>query len=235
MNIRRILFLLALAVLVCVPAIPANAQVTSAADPVASATAPPPELISSPTTFSSAHPVNLAPSLTPRSPAAASSGDRDSKFDLFLGYSFLSNNSAEFRAGDHGWNLDGTWFLNNHIGLMFDFSGHSGSNNSFGDDQDIDQYYFLFGPNIVQRFGNFSVSGHFGAGIAHQRFSYFGDGSFNSANENDFAMEVGGNLDWVGKGHFGLRIIKFDYLFSQIQGRTVNNLRVSTGLIIRFK
>jgi hypothetical protein len=231
-RLRPALFV-ALIVFVCLPAISTRAQ--SASNTETSVTLPPADLSSAPSTFSSAHPVDLVPSLSTGKPSTGSANARDTKFDIFLGYSYLSNDTAEFRAGVHGWNLNATWFLNNHIGMMADLSGHSGSNNSFGEDQDIDQYYYLFGPSFTQRIGDFAVSAHFAAGFAHQRFTYIGGPSITSAKENDFAMEAGGSFDWLGKGHWGWRIVKFDYLFSELQARSVNNVRISTGLIISFK
>jgi hypothetical protein len=229
--------LLLVLALICIPAISTQAQTNSTSD----AALPAPETTAAP--FSATHSINLLPdSLTPARKPAASHDDNGHHLEVFLGYSFLSNNIAvvdddDFRQGVHGYAASVSWFFNKNIALTADFSGHNGSQNFGGTDQDEDQYYFIFGPTIAHQIGSFRISGNFGAGVARQHYSENFSGEFSfGVKQTNFAMRAGGALDWMGKGHWGIRIVQMDYLFSEFDGTSgVNNLRVSAGIIFRCK
>jgi hypothetical protein len=231
-------------------AIPAGAQTTAgstdASVPVAAA-----DTVGTPAPASVTTNLNLFPSLVPKPPAAASSSsDSTHRFEVFAGYSFLNNNIAAANdtteGGDgptqllHGYAASVTFNLNKNFGILADFSGHNGGTNSarFGTDQDEDQYYFLFGPVVSHSFGKARISGHVTVGVAKQRFSETGEGSFGFRDTN-FAAGVGGSFDWMFSDRWGWRVLQFDYLTSIFNGDfasgRVNNVRGSTGIIVRFK
>jgi hypothetical protein len=234
-----------LSAVLAIAAIPAGAQ-TTAGNTNASVTDAP---LSTPAPASVTNNLNLMPSLAPTpaaAPAAASSNsDSFHKFDVFVGYSFLNNNIA-FTDEDgpvqlvHGYAASVTFNLTRNFGILADFSGHNGSTtNMFFDEptrQDEDQYYFLFGPSVSHSFGKARISGHVLVGLANQHLSErctecedaFGD------KEHNFAAGVGGSFDWMFTERFGWRVLQFDYLTSIFDGERVNNVRGSTGLIVRF-
>jgi hypothetical protein len=45
---------------------------------------------------------------------------------------------------------------------------------------------------------------------------------------------VGGGVDLKVVHHFAIRLIQADYLFSHFAGGTQNNVRLSTGFVLRF-
>jgi len=172
-----------------------------------------------------------------------SSDDLLHKFEFFGGYSFLNNNIAFVDSGSrdpvqlvHGYAASVKFNLSRNFGVLADFSGHNGSLNQFGTHQTEDQYYFLFGPEVSHSFGKARVSGHALVGVAKQHYSEnFGGGEAFGVRETNFSAGVGGSFDWMFTERWGWRVLQFDYLTSIFDGERVNNVRGSTGFIIRFK
>jgi hypothetical protein len=242
---------LTLSAVLAIAAIPAGAQTTAGTTNASVTDAP----LSTPAPASVTNNLNLLPSLAPTpAPAAASMSSDFHRFDFFAGYSFLSNNIAFADDEDgtpqlvHGYAASITFNLNKNFGIMADFSGHNGSmNNVFEFDEEDrshqteDQYYFLFGPSVSHSFGKVRISGHVLVGLAKQHYgeAFPGDSEDNFAFKNtNFAAGVGGSFDWMFNDRWGWRVLQFDYLVSQFSGDfsgRVNNVRGSTGLIVRFK
>jgi hypothetical protein len=229
-----------------VSVVPAGAQTTAGSTdvsvPVAAANAD-----GTPAPASVTSNLKLFPALAAEpAPAAASSSDSSHKFDVFVGYSFLNNGTAldNFEGPAqlvHGYAASVTYNFNRNFGILADFSGHNGSLNfSNGDTtshQTEDQYYFLFGPQVSHSFGKARISGHVTVGVAKQHLGETnGD---RQVKEYDFSAGVGGAFDWMFTERFGWRVLQFDYLTSLFDtanfGTRVNNVRGSTGLIVRFK
>lgn len=60
-----------------------------------------------------------------------------------------------------------------------------------------------------------------------------------SADENSFAMAMGGGLDFTIRHRLAIRVIEADYLLTRFahpdgSSATQNNVRISTGLVFRF-
>lgn len=180
-------------------------------------------------------PMPLAP---PR--AAASNNDSFPRFDVYMGYSFLSNEIAVVDDGDfeqlvHGYAASAAFNFNKSFGILADFSGHNGSMTRSGTHQTEDQYYFLFGPVISHSFGKARISGHVTVGVAKQHYgeNFSGESHFN-VKESNFAVGVGGAFDWMFTDRWGWRVLQVDYLMSDFTFERVHNVRGSTGLIVRF-
>ena len=233
---------LALAAFLTASVVPAGAQTSagttaSVADPAPASTPVPASVTTN---------LNLFPSLVPQPAPAAkmSSDDSFHKFDFFAGYSFLNNDIAQKAEGDgveldHGYAASVTYNLSRHFGILADFSGHNGATTFFGDRVHEDQYYFMFGPSFSRSFGKARVSGHATMGVTKQHLGDSASGeTFISAKEYDFAVGVGGSFDWMFSERWGWRVLQFDYLTSIFNGNDfgvrVNNVRGSTGLIVRF-
>ncbi len=186
--------------------------------------------------------VSLTPTPSP-APSRAASVDSDSilkRFEVFAGYSFLSNEIAVVDDGDfeqllHGYAASVTFNFNKNFGFLADFSGHNGSMTRNGTHQTEDQYYFLFGPQVSHSFGKARISGHVTVGVAQQHYgeNFSGESHFN-VKEANFAVGAGGAFDWMFTDRFGWRVLQVDYLMSDFTFERVHNVRGSTGLIVRF-
>lgn len=232
----------ALVGLVLMPAISTQAQGVSNTDNTVTTAV---DATSAPVPVSANHTLAVdvpgaAPSPAPSSTAAGDSGHR---IDVFVGYSFVSSGYGETRELAHGYAGSVTFNITPNFGIMADFSGHNHSSappfNVPADDQDQDLYYLVFGPTVSHHFGNVRVSGHALVGLAQQRFSVSNPGITNfGQKDRNFAMALGGSFDWIGSGHFGWRIMDIDYIFTQVTpiqtNSAIHNIRVSTGLLIRF-
>jgi hypothetical protein len=196
------------------------------------------EAVGTPAPASVTSNLNLYPALAPK-PAAAKMASDDSfhRFEVFAGYSFLNNNSADTTQLVHGYAASVKFNLNRKFGILADFSGHNGSDtNRFGEDQDVDQYYFVFGPEVSHSFGKARISGHVLVGLAKQHASINCSGCTPfSMTEHNFAAGAGGSFDWMFSDRWGWRVLQFDYLTSIFGGFRVNNVRGETGIIVRFK
>jgi hypothetical protein len=210
--------------------IPANAQTstgtTTVTVPAVGSDAP----VAAPASGTTTIPYNLHASLAPK-PAAASSSDSSPRFELFAGYSFLSNNIAFADDEDgpaqlvHGYAASVTFNVNRNFGILADFSGANGSMNTtfFGDKthQTEDQYYFMFGPSLKHSFGKVRISGHVLVGLAKQ---HYGENFVNEEDEQfgfkntNFAAGVGGSFDWMFNDRWGWRILQADFLTSIFDG-----------------
>jgi len=225
---------LALVAFLAISVVPAGAQ--TPAGTTVSATEPAP--VSTPAPASVTTNLNLIPSLAPKAaPAASSSSDSEHRFEVFAGYAFLNNNSADTTQLVHGYAASVKFNLSRNFGILADFSGHNGSDtNRFGEDQDVDQYYFVFGPEVSHSFGKARISGHVLVGIANQHASInCSECTPISMTEHNFAAGAGGSFDWMFSDRWGWRVLQFDYLTSIFGGFRVNNVRGETGIIVRFK
>jgi hypothetical protein len=241
MKIPRIVTSIVIAGVLCISAVAAHAQSSSNTADSSTASAP---AVSSTVAPANASNIGLFPAPPPLSArlasGAAASSDSDStpRFEVFAGYNFLSNDIAfqdsfGSRQGLNGYAASFTYYANKNIGFMADFSGNNGTATIFSNLQHEDQYYFLFGPVVSHHVGNFRISANGGVGVARQRYSACNDGCA-SGKETNFALQVGGSFDWV-RGHWGIRILKVEYLFSEFDGEALHNARVETGFIFRFK
>jgi opacity protein-like surface antigen len=96
---------------------------------------------------------------------------------------------------------------------------------------------FLMGPRIsFNREGRITPFGQALLGGAHAGNTYLARG----ASQTAFSTAVGGGLDWRFTNHIRIRAAEVDYLlthFTEVVGvntRVQNNLRVSTGVVVRF-
>lgn len=158
--------------------------------------------------------------------------------NLFVGYSYYNTNlDSGSRQGLNGWegSLEGKFFPIPFLGIVADFSANYGSlqvptncgaigvclSNA---NAHIDN--FLVGPRVSVSVGRFRPFAEALFGFGHINTNGFG-------SDTSFATGVGGGLDY--------RIIKpiawrfqGDYIHTDLFNTTQNNVRLSTGLVIRF-
>ena len=138
------------------------------------------------------------------------------KAEVFAGYQFSHNDPS---VNLNGWNAAVTGNVNRWFGVTADFSG------SYKNGGHI--YSYMFGPTLAAHSQHLTPFVHalFGGASA-------GNGS-NSATA--FAMAMGGGLDANAGRHFAVRLVQADWLLFHSGGVTdKKNVRVSTGIVIRF-
>jgi hypothetical protein len=180
---------------------------------------------------------------------AAAQDKEKPKFEVFGGYSFVSTDLLEIgivpgsRRGAHGWNTQFTWNFSHDVGLTADFSGHYGSQNiNFGTPipkTEFDIHAFLFGPKFTHKTGNFEMYAQTQVGMIRGTIrapaAILPPGSPTSFKDADFGLGLGGGVDYFREdSRFGYRVVEVKYMMSQVLGSLENNIRVSTGVIIRW-
>jgi len=168
------------------------------------------------------------------------------KIELFGGYSFLRApvQLEEFvppacpptcspvitnpRTNMNGWEFSAAYRLFPTLSAVADFSGHYGS--TTGNDVRVQTY--LFGPQIAFP-ARISPFAHVLFGGAHETFQS-NTCCFVGMNDSAFATAIGGGIDAKMAPFISWRIIQGDYLVTKFHGNTQNQVRVSTGIILRF-
>jgi len=197
---------------------------------------------------------------------ALANAQADNRPDFFAGYSFenvnsgitnsniqttgITQTSLENRFHLNGFNLSGTAYFKKHLGIVGDFSAHFDKRNDFFDTTATSSKFSLYsvtaGPQY--RFSSqsrFTPFTHALFGIAHRNLTetlssgtnYFADSSTN------FAMNLGGGVDYKLNDRFGLRLFQLDYNPIFLRSRTINSIvfpgetlngfRFSAGIIIK--
>lgn len=160
---------------------------------------------------------------------------------VFAGYTFASTDLLETpevvpgeRTGFHGGTFDFTWNASKHVGLTAQFSTASTSQDFGFGKADGRITTFLFGPKLTQQVDQFELYAHTLFGGAHA--SIESPILPSSQSDTDFALAIGGGVDWVGHNHshFGWRVVQLEYTMAQVFGSHTSYDRVSTGVIFRW-
>jgi opacity protein-like surface antigen len=91
---------------------------------------------------------------------------------------------------------------------------------------------YLFGPRVTYRsYGRLAPFAHvlFGG----ERFTASATG-LGSASSNSFALALGGGADYNLRGHFAIRLIQVEYLYTNFGGVRQNNARIEAGIVYRW-
>jgi hypothetical protein len=159
--------------------------------------------------------------------------------NVFFGYSFENASSTALdvdlsRPNLQGWeaSLEGKIFP--ALGIVADFSGHYGSEsgvaatpdgpieaNVTGHEEEV-----LFGPRFSIQLSKFRPFAEFEFGIGHMSTNGFG-------SNTSFATALGGGLDYRIIRPIAWRF-EGDYVSTRFFGTTQNNIRLSTGIVVRF-
>lgn len=194
------------------------------------------------------------------------------RFNLFGGFSYSNYNYAAMLPASpnpltlmrslNGWNASLEVRVFPFIGIVADFSGHSGKETvglmcpllivtrCAPDNENTRLNTFLLGPQVSFSIARFTPFAHVLAGGAHVFQGFFdcqcllpnGQPPANSFRDNSFAYVIGGGLDYrVSPKRFYLRA-QADALHTQFSyplgtGRTSSadtSLRFSTGIVFHF-
>jgi opacity protein-like surface antigen len=200
------------------------------------------------------------------SSVALANAQADNKSEFFAGYSYENVNSGitnsdigatgvtqtslENRFHLNGFNLSGAAYLKKRWGIVGDFSAHFDKRNDFFDSTTTGSKFTLYnltaGPQYrfssASRFTPFT---HALFGIAHRNLTetFAGGTNYLTDSQTNFAMNLGGGLDYKLNDRFGLRLFQLDYnpIFlrnrtinsTAFPGETLNGIRFSAGIVIK--
>ena len=176
--------------------------------------------------------------------AAWASAQAPAAGNVFFGYSYENADSTAIglttnRPNMQGWDaqLEGKIFP--HIGIVTDLGGNYGSQsavdlpNGGSGSATGHEFKVLFGPRVAIPIGKFTPFGEFMVGVAHINVNVSETVPVGDPSNTSFANAVGGGVDY--------RIIRpvawrfeGDYIQTRFFSATQNDIRISTGIVIRF-
>ena len=147
--------------------------------------------------------------------------------EVFLGYSHEIADLDRSQTGLDGFHLSATENMNSWFGGVLDFSTHFTSvNQSLVDTETV-----AFGPQFTYRKStSLTPSAHAEVGVVHGSQGFLG----NSTSGTHFAFVAGGALDYKLRDSVAIRLIQGDWIRTDFQSLSRNNLRLSAGLVFRF-
>jgi hypothetical protein len=168
-----------------------------------------------------------------------------SRVEIFSGYSYMRLEDSNVDGQDrdlNGYNISGAiTIFKKSIALKGDVSGH------FGDfltnvtpRTDLGQTLFLFGPQIRLRNGSpIQPFAHALFGVARVKLE--NDAIPGDITDTGFAFAFGGGVDVKGFGNkIAVRLVQADFVRTKLDllnsgdSTSSNNLRISTGITLRF-
>jgi outer membrane protein OmpA-like peptidoglycan-associated protein len=159
------------------------------------------------------------------------------KFEVNGGYSYINFNPGDGfnNFNNHGASGGLTYNFNRVLGVTGEYSGYGFSRNVNGNKLDGGLQTYLFGPRLNLRRDHFVPFAEFLFGGSH------GDGFVTgSGGQQAFALAAGGGIDVVLNKNLAWRFAQIDYLMTNFSGPNLNptarqnNLRLGTGLVLRF-
>jgi hypothetical protein len=157
--------------------------------------------------------------------------------NVFFGYSYYSTDLANGnRVNANGWEASLEGKIIPFIGIVADFDAHYGSQGfatvcSFGGictlNASFVEHNYLFGPRVSISVAKLRPFAEVLIGAAHVNVN----NGFGS--DTSFATAVGGGIDYKLIRPVAWRL-QGDYVHSSLLGATQNNVRISTGIVVRF-
>ena len=160
---------------------------------------------------------------------------------IFVGYSYLNSNlNPSSRPSLNGWNASFEGRVLPFLGIVADISGQYGSvdetvcvmpvgmtatctTSGVG----VRQQNYLFGPRVSVSLGKFRPFAHALVGISH-----VGAGT-PLGSDTSLGDAVGGGLDYHLIPRVSARV-QIDFLHTHFFGAGQNDVRISSGLVLRF-
>ncbi len=169
--------------------------------------------------------------------------------NVFFGYSYENTSSSTLgfanttRANLNGWEASVEGKVFPMIGLVTDVAGHYGTQsynfNLGGNNTSVSvnghEITAMFGPRISTNVGKFRPFAQVLFGVGHittsQSSSVATD--FGQPSDTSFAWALGGGLDYKIIRPIAWRF-QGDYVETRFFGDTQNDVRLSTGIVVRF-
>jgi outer membrane protein OmpA-like peptidoglycan-associated protein len=183
------------------------------------------------------------PRLTPF-PAAADTKDTSEpgrllpRYEISAGYSYIDLHPGDpfNNFGNQGGTGSFTYNASRFVGLTAEIGSYAYTRNLSGTATDGGLTTYLFGPRLnLRRFDHFVPFTEFLFGGAKG-----GGGLTGAGSKNVFSLATGGGVDVVLSKNVAWRFAQIDYLMTNFAGGNVgssgrqNNLRLGTGLVLRF-
>jgi opacity protein-like surface antigen len=180
--------------------------------------------------------------------ASLASAQIPTKGNVYFGYSYenLDSMSLDFlnqnRASLNGWEATVEGKVLPGVGIVGDFSGHYGTQDyvfesaGLNSPSSVDAHEFtaLFGPRVSASVGKFRPFAEFLFGAGHISETVNSSLAANLAqSDTAFALAIGGGLDYKVIRPLAWRF-QGDYLSAHYFSTSENNVRVSTGIVLRF-
>jgi len=168
-------------------------------------------------------------------------GGAADKAEVFGGYQYLhigNNTDIGLDAqGFNGWDAAGQFNFNKFMGVEGDFSGTYATISGVS----THVYTYAGGPVVFANIGNIKPFAHVLFGGTQLGESQSGA----SASWNGYTFMFGGGVDARVKGPLAIRLAQVDWLYYHFGAKTIetisfpsfsgsNNVRISTGLVVRF-
>jgi opacity protein-like surface antigen len=156
--------------------------------------------------------------------------------NVFFGYSYYNTDlSSSNRTSTNGWEASFEGKIIPWVGFVADFDSHYGSESCLhpaggepvcSSNTNVTEHNFLFGPRVSIPVGRFRpfVEALFGG--AHVN-------AIGGVTDTSFATALGGGLDYKIIRPIAWRF-QGDYVQTRFFGATQNNVRLSTGIVLRF-
>lgn len=151
------------------------------------------------------------------------------RFEAFAGFSYLRLDADLRNDRDlNGFNTSFTYNFNRILGATGEFGANYG--NASISRAKADQFFFLFGPKFAYR-GNSRVTpfAHVLPGVVRQNLNF----GATDTSTTQFALATGGGIDFNVTERISVRGAQADYIMTRLGG-IQNNLRVSTGFVLKF-
>lgn len=156
--------------------------------------------------------------------------------NVFFGYSYYNSSISGQRTSLNGWEGSVEGKVLPFIGIVGDFSGYDGSQNfttcttpildcvTFNNN--FTEHNYLFGPRASVSVGKIRPFAELLVGAGHIHVN--GGGS-----DTSFATAVGGGIDYKLMRVLAWRL-QGDYIHTTLFNVAQNNVRISTGIVLRF-
>ncbi|MGA2415120.1 MAG: hypothetical protein ABSF59_11760 [Candidatus Sulfotelmatobacter sp.] len=158
--------------------------------------------------------------------------------NVFFGYSYYNTDLSSIdRANTNGYEASLESRIVPFLGFVADFDGHYGSQNFPGAacgvscvpttfNVNVTENNYLLGPRVSFPVGKIRPFAEALFGGAHVNAGAAG-------SDTSFATAVGGGLDYKLIAHIAWRF-QGDYVQTRFFGTTQDNVRISTGIVLRF-
>ncbi len=161
--------------------------------------------------------------------------------NVFFGYSYYNTDLSSIdRANTNGWEASVEGKIIPFLGFVADVDSHYGSQNFPGGcivtngvvscgtfNDSFAEHNFLFGPRVSISIAKFRPFAEALFGGAHVSLNNGG------GSDTSFATAIGGGLDYKIIRPLAWRF-QGDYVQTRFFGTTQNNVRISTGIVLRF-
>lgn len=175
------------------------------------------------------------------------------KFDLFGGYSFLRGSHPEGDKSLHGFHVSAAAAFDRHLSIAGDLSNHRSSIDDLRIlpvpiDLRLQTLSFVAGPRFYWRKEErVTPFAHGMVGVSRVSLSVDLDQARDligriegleditlSLSDTGLTFAAGGGVDIRATDRFAIRAVQADYMLIKISGESINNIRLSFGVVGRW-